>query len=139
MTNVEVRQSSIHNKGLFALLPLRKGERIIEYTGEKISKKEGDRRSDEQEASGKPMVIFELDDKWDLDASVGGSGAEYANHSCNPNVESVDAEGKIFLIALRDIKAGEELTYDYNFDAEAEHTPCHCGSPQCRGKINRPE
>lgn len=132
-----VKESSIHNKGLFANALIREGERIIQYTGEKISKKEGDKRSDKQEDTGVPMVIFELDKKYDLDASVGGSGAEYANHSCNPNAESESDNGEIWLIALKDINPDEEITYDYYFAADAEHSPCICGSGKCVGKINR--
>ncbi len=133
---VEVRNSPIAGKGLFALKDIRKGARIIEYTGEKISKEEGDRRSTEQGFSGKPMVIFELTADFDLDASVGGSGAEFANHSCAPNAESETSNGRIFLLAKRDIKTGEEIVYDYNFDASADREECLCNSKFCRGSIN---
>jgi SET domain-containing protein len=132
-----VKRSAIEGKGLFAKKNIPKGMKIIEYLGERITKAEGDRRSDAQEESGKPMVIFELNKRTDLDASVGGSGAEYANHSCDPNVESENIRGHIWLIALRDIKKGDEIVYDYNFDPDAEFTPCHCGAAKCRGSINR--
>lgn len=137
MAKVEVKQSKIEGKGLFATEDIKKNEEIIQYTGEKVTKKEGDRRSDAQEAAGKPMVIFELNKRYDLDASVGGSGAEYANHSCDPNAESINIDGEIWLQAIKNIKSGDEIVYDYNFAANAERTPCNCGSKKCRGKINR--
>ena len=139
MDKTEVKESKIHNKGLFATTEIRKGEKIIEYLGERSSKEEGDRRSDAQEEAGIPMVIFELDDDYDLDATVGGSGAEYANHSCEPNAESEVEDGHIWLKAIKKISPGEEITYDYNFDSEADFTPCYCGKKRCRGCINRVE
>ena len=132
-----IKTSSIHNKGLFARTAINAGEHILEYTGERITKKEGSRRSDAQEAAGKPMVIFALDKLHDIDASIGGSGAEYANHSCNPNAESVIEDRHIWLIALKDTLPGDEITYDYNVGTACERTPCHCGAKNCRGTINR--
>lgn len=137
MAIVKVKRSKIEGRGLFAAESITKGDEIIQYTGEKITKKEGSRRSDLQEEQGRPMVIFELNKRFDLDASVGGSGAEYANHSCDPNAESINIDGEIWLVATKNIKSGDEIVYDYNFAANAERTPCNCGAKKCRGKINR--
>ena len=80
--------------------------------------------------------MFTLDAYWSVDGAVGGSGAEFINHSCNPNVYSKIFKGHILYVSLREIKSGEELTIDYRFEPHVEKVPCKCGAPNCRGTIN---
>ena len=124
--------SKIHRWGIYAGEPIPKGRKIIEYTGERISRRETKKRCEEREFN----YLFTLDPYWTLDGAVGGSGAEYINHSCDPNVEARIIKGHILYFSLRTIKKGEELTVDYHFDAKVEKVLCGCGSLKCRGTIN---
>ena len=85
------------------------------------------------------IYLFTLDSYWTLDGSVGGSGAEYINHSCDPNLVTRIIKGHIIYMSDRDIKPGEELTVDYRFDKKVERVECKCGTPKCRGTINLTE
>ncbi len=80
--------------------------------------------------------LFTLDPYWTIDGAAGGSGAEYINHSCDPNLTSRIMKGHILYMSLRDIRPGEELTIDYRFDKKVERVVCRCGSANCRGTIN---
>ncbi len=80
--------------------------------------------------------LFTLDSYWTIDGAAGGSGAEYINHSCDPNLVSRIVKGHILYISARDIRKGEELTIDYRFEKRVEKVHCRCGSPKCRGTIN---
>ena len=137
----EVRNSDIHGSGVYASKPIPSGERVIEYLGEKIDKEESERRANLQmehaEKTGDAAVyIFTLNKKWDIDGDVPWNTARLLNHSCDPNCEAWIEEKQIFLYALRDIKKGEELTFDYGFDIENfEDHPCLCGSEKCVGYI----
>ncbi|MBI4890215.1 MAG: SET domain-containing protein-lysine N-methyltransferase [Acidobacteria bacterium] len=131
---ISVRPSEIHRWGVFAEEFIPKGRKIIEYTGERISRRETAKR-----AGKKLNYLFTLDSYWTLDGSVGGSGAEFINHSCDPNVYAWILKGHILYMAERDIHPGEELTIDYRFDADVEKVDCGCGSPKCRGMINLPK
>lgn len=124
--------SKIHRWGVYAAEPIPKNRRVIEYIGEKISRRETKKRSNEREFN----YLFTLDNYWTLDGSVGGSGAEFINHSCEPNIISRIVKGHILYFAKRDIKKGEELTVDYHFAPDVEMVPCGCGAPNCRGTIN---
>ncbi len=128
-----VRGSGIHGHGVYAEHAIAKGTRIIEYVGEKIPTAEGTRR--EQLTPGHTF-IFILDEQFDIDGSVGGNDSKFINHSCSPNAEIEYADGKIWIVASRDIAAGEELTYDYAFDANEPPAPCKCNSKDCKGYIN---
>lgn len=134
-----VRNSKIQGKGVFAATKIRKGRRIIEYTGEHISDEEADRRYDEEKMKRHHTFLFTLDKDTVVDGAVGGSDAKYINHSCQPNCEAVIWGKKIYIYSLRTIEKGEELTYDYKFEytnpRDAKFYPCHCGSPKCRGTI----
>jgi uncharacterized protein len=125
-------RSQIHRWGLYATEFIPAGRKVIEYTGERISRRETKRRSELSDYT----YLFTLDAYWTIDGSVGGSGAEYINHSCEPNLTARIVRGHILYISLRDIKPGEELTVDYNFDKKVEKVPCRCGSLKCRGTIN---
>ena len=107
--------------------------KVIEYTGERINRKETKRRS---EAQGDRIYLFTLDSYWTLDGAVGGSGAEYINHSCDPNIKTVIVRGHILYMSLRPIRKGEELTVDYHVAKDIEDIPCSCGTVKCRGTIN---
>jgi uncharacterized protein len=124
--------SAIHRWGIYATEFIPEGRKVIEYTGERISRRETKRRAELSDF----IYLFTLDAYWTIDGSVGGSGAEYINHSCEPNLAARIIKGHILYMSLRDIKPGEELTIDYRFDRKVEKVPCRCGSPKCRGTIN---
>jgi SET domain-containing protein len=128
---LQIRTSPIHGQGLFATQRLRRGARVIEYIGEKISKAESNRRCELQN-----WYIFSLDDESDLDGNFDWNPARFVNHSCAPNCEAEWENGRIWIKALRDIEAGEEISFNYGYDWESykEH-PCHCGAPECLGFI----
>ena len=126
-----VGPSPIHRWGVYAGEKIPKGRKVLEYTGEKINRRETKIR-----AQREFNYLFTLDSYWTIDGSVGGSGAEYINHCCDPNVESRIVGARILYFTLRDIKPGEELTLDYRFAADVEKHPCGCGSKKCRGTIN---
>jgi SET domain-containing protein len=139
----KVASSSIHARGLFAVCDIKAETKVIQYLGEKISKKESSRRALEWEESARKkgeglVYIFELNKKWDLDGRVGENPARYINHSCDGNCEAVNIDGEIWIVARTAIKTGDELTYDYGYDMEhfLDH-PCACGSENCIGYIVR--
>jgi hypothetical protein len=137
---IEVGHSRIHNKGVFAKKAIPRGTRIIEYVGERVSKKEATRRADVQlqksDSQNGAVYIFEINKRYDLDGNVPYNTARFINHSCDPNCETENDEGRIWVLAHRDIEKGEELTYNYGYDADnfRDH-PCRCGSAQCVGYI----
>lgn len=137
-----VRKSPIHGRGVFALARIRKGTRLMEYTGERISHEEADERYGEEHEHSPHTMLFSVDDDIVIDATRWGSSARWINHSCGPNCEAVDEDGRIHIETVRDIKPGEELTYDYNLIIEERHTPalkrahpCFCGARRCRGTL----
>lgn len=139
---IVIKESAIHSLGIFARTDIPAETRIIEYVGDKITKAESNRRADIPLTRHKAdqrfgaVYIFDLNKRYDLDGDVPHNAAKYINHSCGPNCEAVNIRGHIWIMALRDIKAGEELTYNYGYDSEDfdEH-PCRCGSPRCVGYI----
>lgn len=124
--------SKIHRWGVYSDEFIPRNRKVIEYTGERINRRETKRRGE----NSKFVYLFTLDPYWTLDGSVGGSGAEYINHSCDPNLVSRILKGHILYLSLRDIEPGEELTIDYRFDKKVERVVCRCGSAKCRGTIN---
>lgn len=138
---VEVRCSGIHRRGLFAQCDIRKDTRIIEYIGERITTTESTRRSHLQMERAKSTgagstYIFHLNSRYDIDGDVSGNDAKYINHSCDPNTVCEIIDHAVWIIALRDIEEGDEILYDYNFDASCyEDYPCCCGADQCLGYI----
>jgi uncharacterized protein len=141
-----VKESPIHGRGVFARRPIAAGERIIEYTGEIITSDESARRA---EASGGPInhtFFFSLADGNLIDGGSNGNDARFINHSCDPNCEAYEEDGRVFIHALRDIEQGEELNYNYALIYEARHTPaikkafaCHCGAANCTGVMLAPK
>lgn len=127
-----IKDSPIDGRGLFAARILAAGEAVVEYTGERISKAESLRRQIRSEK----VFIFELDDQFDVDGDAPDNPARFVNHACEPNCEAVAVDGKIQLGTLREIVAGEELTFDYGYRlAASPGHPCHCGAPTCAGFI----
>ena len=132
---IEVKKSGIHNYGVFARTRIKKGTKVIEYTGQYCTKEESDKRQD-RDANNGTVYVFTLNKKYDIDGAVGGSHARLINHSCDPNCETLTDDDHIWIIAIRDIEPGEELSYDYNYDTDAyEEHPCRCGAKNCRGYI----
>ncbi len=129
-----IRESKIHRRGVYALERIPARRKVIEYTGERISRRETKRRG-----QGNLTYLFTLDDYWTIDGAAGGSGAEIINHSCDPNLYSCILKGHILYISRRVILPGEELTVDYRFSDKIEEVRCRCGSPRCRGTINLKE
>jgi SET domain-containing protein len=129
---LRVSQSRIHRWGIYTDEFIPKGRKIIEYTGEKISRRETKRRAAERDH----IYLFTLNSYWTIDGAVGGSGAEYINHCCEPNCYSQIIKDHILYKSKRDIQAGEELTLDYRFDKDVERVICKCGATKCRGTIN---
>jgi uncharacterized protein len=125
------KSSPIHGMGGFARVDIPAGARVIEYVGEKITKQESLARCEQNNE-----YIFALDDEHDLDGQVSWNPARFLNHSCEPNCEARLEGGCIWVIAIREIRAGEELTFNYGYDLAdyAEH-PCGCGAPGCVGYI----
>ena len=126
-----VRSSDLHAAGVFTTAAIKKGTKVVEYTGTVITKEEGD-------------VLYEHRDITYLFALGNGSRvidghgiAAFVNHSCDPNCETDEIKGKVWIIAIRNIKPGEELTYDYNlFDGEeGDSAPCYCRAKHCRGSL----
>jgi len=129
---LRIGPSRIHHVGVFAEERIPARRKVIEYIGERVNPVEAYRRTKDEEKT----YVFTVDEFWRIDASVVGSGAEFINHSCDPNLKWRTVRGKIFCQSSRPIEAGEELTLDYHFPRTAPRVPCRCGSPKCRGTIN---
>jgi SET domain-containing protein len=128
---VNFRESPIHGTGGFAHCAIPAGTRVVEYLGRRIDKQESQRQCELDNP-----YIFDLNEEQDLDGSVDWNPARLLNHSCEPNCEAELDEDRIWIVSLRDIAPGEEITFNYNYDLEdyREH-PCRCGSESCVGYI----
>ena len=141
----KVRRSRIQGFGAFATQRIRKGTRIIEYKGERISPKQGDARYENGHSKDAPVLLFTVDKRTVIDAGVGGNEARFINHSCEPNCEAVIDTRRVFIEAIRTISSDEELTYDYNLTRDGQDDrqtekeyACHCGAANCRGTMLEP-
>ena len=139
---IVVRNSSIHGRGVFALRRIPKGTRIIEYKGKLITDKEADRRYSRVHEHSPHTMLFSLEGGWVIDATRRGNSARWINHSCAPNCEIEEEGQRIFIEARRDIRLGDELTYDYNLQIGEKHTKkakrehaCFCRARRCRGTM----
>ena len=137
------RKSSVHGRGLFASQNIKKGFQIIEYVGDKVTKREGDRRADKQINRAKKnknngmVYIFELNKRYDIDGDVSYNYARLINHSCNPNCEVVIDNNHLWISAIKNIKKNHELSYNYgySYDTDYDEHKCKCGSSKCVGYI----
>ena len=139
-----VKKSRVHGSGVFAKKEIQKNTNIIEYIGEKIKKKEGDRRSAQRikkylnSKTDGSVYIFELNKHYDIDGSPKYNKARYINHSCDPNCEVEISKGRIWIKSIKKIKKGEELSYDYGYEFDKDDYTdhiCKCGSKKCIGYI----
>jgi len=138
----KVRRSKVHGLGAFATRRIRKGTRICEYLGERVTHAEADRRYDGKADDDNHTFLFIVDRGVVIDAGVNGSDARFINHGCDPNCESVIENRRVFIEALRTIQPGEELKYDYSIGRADDDPPnvdeiyaCRCGAEQCRGTM----
>ncbi|MEP6922246.1 MAG: SET domain-containing protein-lysine N-methyltransferase [bacterium] len=132
--NLEIKSSTIEGRGCFSRVHLKGGRKIAEYTGEKITNAEANRR-----AGRRRLRICAINQRWSLDGSRGGNGTHYINHSCRPNSYMKILYNHILFMALRDIPPGEEITIDYESTLHSNKKRCTCGAPSCRGTINKPQ
>jgi SET domain-containing protein len=138
-----VRTSTIHGRGVFAAADIAKGKRIIEYRGERVAWDDAVTRPDSDPDNPFHTFFFSLDDGRVIDANVGGNEARWINHSCAPNCETEESDdGRIYIIAKRNIAKGEELAYNYRLKIDDKLTKkefaafeCRCSAPKCRGTM----
>jgi SET domain-containing protein len=130
---LSIKKSAIEGKGCFAIAHFEGRRKIAEYTGEKITNAEANRR-----AGRRRLRICAINDRWSLDGSRYGNGTHYINHSCEPNAYMKILYGHVLFIALRDIEPGEEITVDYEDTLHSDKKRCICGASSCRGTINKP-
>ena len=133
----KIKKSNIDNRGLYANRDIKDGTKIIEYKGKIVTKKKVE--EDTKFNNDKAIYLFNLNKKYDLDGDFKFNTARLINHSCNPNCEVSGTGLKIWVYAIKDIKKGEELSYDYGFgyDEYYKDFPCRCGSNNCVGYIVR--
>jgi hypothetical protein len=143
---IEIRASGVHGKGVFARRAIAAGERIIEYKGERITWPEAQRRHPHDPADPNHTFYFHVDDDNVIDAKYGGNAARWINHACDPNCESDQVDGRVFIQAVRDLAPGDELFYDYGLVIDERYTArlkreyaCRCGAATCRGTMLAPK
>lgn len=151
--NIATRRSTIHGNGVFATAPIKKGTRLIEYKGRHRTHREVDRVYADDVDTGHTF-LFTLNDTYVIDANIDGNDARWINHSCDPNCEAVlvedddadPAKDQVFIDAIRAIKPGEELSYNYGIVLAEAHTSrlkklwaCHCGAAKCTGTMLQPK
>ena len=141
----EIRKSKIQGKGAFATRRIRAGQKIVEYTGEKITNDEADKRYDEDKMKRHHTFLFTLDDDYCIDGDVPSNRAKLINHSCDPNCEAIIDDDRIWIYAKKNIQPGVELAYDYQYERTGDDVRalekfyvCRCGSENCRGSIMAP-
>ncbi len=139
---IEVRESSIQGRGVFATRRIREGTRIIEYVGQRITQAQADARYDDDAMERTHTFLFTVDDDEVIDAAFDGNDARFINHCCEPNCESVLDDGRIYIEAIRNIQPGAELSYDYRLERGPDVSPewlaryaCNCGAASCRGTL----
>jgi SET domain-containing protein len=142
---VIVRRSRIQGRGVFATRDIAEGELIIEYSGALITHADADAQCEDEAMRRHHTFLFAIDDHYVVDGGCGGNDARYINHSCEPNCESVISHRRVFIHAVRDVQAGEELLYDYWYMTDSYTLeelrrlyPCRCRAPSCRGTLARP-
>ena len=143
---LQVRRSAVHGRGVFTTVSIARGERLIEYKGELITWAEAIRRHPHDPADPNHTFYFEIDDGHVIDGKYGGNSSRWINHACEPNCEAQQVGQRVFLHALRKLKAGEELFFDYGLVIDERHTAklkkqyeCRCGKASCRGTMLAPK
>jgi SET domain-containing protein len=139
---IRVRKSAVHGKGVFATRRIRKGTRIVEYLGDRITHAESDSRYEDHDENDNHTFLFIVDKGVVIDAGVGGNEARFINHSCDGNCESVIEKRRVFIEAIKTIEPGDELNYDYQIGRDKEDPKnvdeiykCLCGAQKCRGTM----
>jgi len=139
---MQVRRSRVHGRGVFALRRIRKGTRIVEYLGDRVSHREADLRYEHKDISDNHTFLFIVDRGVVIDGGTNGNDARFINHSCDPNAESLIDDRRVFIEAIRTIQPGEEITYDYQIGRDRTDPPnvdeifaCRCGADSCRGSM----
>jgi SET domain-containing protein len=142
---VKVSGSGVHGRGVFATRPIRKGERIIEYTGARVSWEKAQRLPPKDPNNPHHTAFFGLEDGNVINPALGGNEAQWINHSCDPNCETREENGRVFVFASRDLKRGSELFFDYQLEPAGRRTKtlevlfkCYCDTPKCRGTMLEP-
>ncbi|MDP2368704.1 MAG: SET domain-containing protein-lysine N-methyltransferase [Rhodoferax sp.] len=143
---IQTRRSGVHGKGVFAVQDIAEGESIIEYVGEIVSWPDAQARHPHNPNDPNHTFYFHIDETRVIDALHGGNSSRWINHSCAPNCEADEQDGRVFIKALRNIAAGEELHYDYGLIIDERYTPklkaeypCWCGAQDCRGTLLAPK
>jgi SET domain-containing protein len=138
----EVRHSRVHGYGVFAMRRIRKGTIIIEYLGDRVTHAEANARYADKDPVDGHTFLFTVDNKTVIDAGVDGNEARFVNHGCDPNCQTVDIGKRIFIEAIRTVRAGEELKYDYRIARDPDDPAnvdsifaCRCGASNCRGSM----
>ena len=136
---LRVGRSPIHRFGVFAVRTIPPGRKVIEHTGERLNMRQARAREKKNLRRGGTRIdmFCGVNRYWIVDGAVGGSGAERINHCCDPNLSTRKIRGHVLYFSQRRIRPGEELTVDYRFPAKADRVVCRCGSPKCRGIMNR--
>src|SRR6202166_2843736 len=139
---MRVRRARVHGRGVFAVRRIRKGTRIIEYLGDRMSHRQADLRYEHKDISDNHTFLFIVDRNVVIDGGSNGNEARFINHSCDPNSESLIDDRRVFIEAIRTIQPGEEITYDYQIGRDRTDPPnvdeifaCRCGAGQCRGSM----
>ena len=140
---IVVRRSRVQGRGVFATRDFKRGDRVCEYRGERISHDEATERYDDEEMKRHHTFLFGVDDELCIDGMRGGNDARFINHSCDPNAYARIERRRVFIYAKRAIRAGDEIFYDYWYSTDEGYSlddlkrlyPCRCGSPKCRGTL----
>lgn len=142
----KVRRSVISGRGAFATRDITKGERLVEYVGQRITHAVADAKYNDESMASHHTFLFAVSRQTVIDASVGGNDARFINHACDPNCEAVIEKSRVFIYARRPIAKGEELAYDYGYERDGTETAedeeryaCRCGARKCRGTILAPK
>jgi uncharacterized protein len=136
---LRVSSSKIHRLGVFAAQNIPARAKVIEYSGKRLNRRQACEVFRERLASRSSHLHYlaRVNSYWTVDGADEGSGAEFINHCCDPNLVMKTVRDHIWLISVRRIRRGEELSSDYAYDPKGMRVPCHCGSPKCRGTLNR--
>jgi uncharacterized protein len=139
---MRLRRSRVHGRGAFAVRRIRKGTRIVEYLGDRLTHRQADERYEDKSERDNHTFLFIVDRGVVIDGGINGNDARFINHSCDPNCESVIEDRRVFIEAIRTIQPGDELTYDYQIGRDRTDPPdvdeifaCRCGAASCRGSM----